>query len=358
MKKQNLPIFLLANLLISMAFLFACTKGRIGPPEDWSSDVKVKEISDIERDGDIPAINNPSFTKASEVNFLSDTSKVIGIKVGAEIRAYPIEIMDWHEVVNDLIDSVPVALTYSSLTGSSIAFKRNIDGIIFEYRVSGLLLNANTIFHEFDTFSDWSQFKRKGVRGRYKDTLVQAIPVFEMKWQQWKQLFPDSDILNYRTNFNRPYGTYPYGNYVTDTSEYFYVLPTHLDTLTEKTHLKEKILGVNVNGIVKGYRLTNFAPVGVSIIEDEINGEPIVIIGSQEYEFMVAYSRKTNEENILNFTVEETNNSILLLDEQGNKWTIFGESTENKTNNLKQVEANIAYRFTWETFFKNIEIFN
>ena len=106
--------------------------------------------------GDIPAINNPKFTKANEVTFLADSNLVIGVKIGNIIRAYPLVIMDWHEVVNDVIDTFPIALTYSALSGSSIGINRQVQERLLEFRVSGLLYNSNTILSEFETFSDWS----------------------------------------------------------------------------------------------------------------------------------------------------------------------------------------------------------
>ena len=354
LKQSNSYIHLLLGGLVIIILSFACTNGRLGG--DWS--VPRAQIAEGEGSGDIPAINNPKFTKAKEVTFLADTSLIIGMKIGANIRAYPLIIMDWHEVVNDLIDTLPIALTYSALSGSSIGFDRRINEQVLEFRVSGLLYNSNTIFNEFETFSDWSQMLRKGIRGNFSEIELRNFSVFEMKWDKWKNLFPESEVLNLNTSYNRPYGTYPYGDYQTDATKILFNLPLDIDSLNTILPLKEKILGVIVGETVKGYRQQHFVVQGFSLIQDEINGEPIIIIGSDEFDSMIAYSAKTSDGQTHQFTLLETNNKILLMDEAGNQWTIFGESVGNNTIRLQQLVSNTAYWFTWATFYPEIEIFN
>lgn len=353
LKQSNLHSQFLVGGLTLIMLAFACANGRLGG--DWS--VPRAEISEGEGSGDIPAINSPKFTKADEVTFLTDTSLIIGVKIGASIRAYPLIIMDWHEVVNDFMDTLPIALTYSTLSGSSIGLHRRIKERVLEFRVSGLLHNSNTIFSEFETFSDWSQMLRKGIRGDFSEIALTDFSVFEMKWLKWRNLFPNSEVLNLNTSYNRPYGTYPYGDYQTDATKILFNLPLDIDSLNTILPVKEKILGVIVGETVKGYRQQHFAAQGFSLIQDEINGEPVIIIGSDEFDTMIAYSAKTSDGQIHEFTLLETTNEILLIDEAGNQWTIFGESVENNDIRLQQLVSNTAYWFTWATFYPEIEIF-
>lgn len=331
--------------------------GRLGG--DWSfTQEELNFLAEGEGDGNLPPINNPRFTQASQVDFLADSSIVLGLKVGSTIRAYPLQVLDWHEVVNDRIDSLVISITYSALCGSSIAFNRLVNGNILELRSSGLLFNSNTIYSENETGTDWLQFQRKGVRGQLIEQDLSSFPVFEMKWAKWKQLFPTSSVLNHRTGFNRPYGTYPYGDYQEDTTRLFFNVNVDIDIIREILFPKEKILGINVNGTVVGFTLHSFSVEDFSIIETEINGEPIVVIGSQKQAFLAAYSRRTNSGTILNFTLNQTDNEVLLVDQEGQVWTIFGENTADSASQLRKLESNIAYWFAWKTFYNNIEIFN
>lgn len=342
--------YLTAGLIL---LTFACTNGRING--QWA--VPNSEIAEGEGNGDIPAIDNPNFTKANQTTYLTDESTVIGIDIEGAIRAYPLEIMDWHEVVNDEVNDLPIAITYSALSGSSIAFDRNINGATVDFRITGLLHNSNTILSELETFTDWSQMLRKGIRGDLSETSLDDFQIVEMNWEKWKELFPNSDVLNQNTSYNRPYGTYPYGDYRIDSTKIFFNLPHDLDSLNQVLFLKEKILGVKVADIVKGYRLESFQEEGFSILEDEINGEPIIIIGSPSSAFMVAYSAKNENGQRRALEVQEQDGEVLIVDQAGNKWSVFGINIENNQLPLGKLESNIAYWFSWATFYPQIEIF-
>lgn len=354
MNRQNRHTSLIYSILLLAIITFACANGRLRG--EWA--VPVAEISEGEGDGDIPAISNPKFTSASQVNFLADSSIIIGVKINEMIRAYPLEIMDWHEVVNDQFGETPVAITYAALSGSSIALDRRVDNTILEFRVTGLLYNSNTILSEFETFSDYSQMLRQGIRGDFSGKDLLEYSVFEMTWGKWKTLFPDSEVMNQNTGFNRPYGTYPYGDYQTDTTQIFFNLPLDIDSLKTIYPLKEKVLGVKVNSVVKGYGLDNFVDEEFSLVTDELDGRPIIVIGSATHNFMVAYSALSASGNLLTFSIQTTNNQVLLTDNEGGQWTIFGESVENPNVKLGRLESNIAYFFTWATFYPTFEIFN
>lgn len=345
---------LIYSILLLAIITFACANGRLRG--EWT--VPVAEISEGEGDGDIPAINNPKFSPASQVNFLSDSSIVIGIKINDIIRAYPLEIMDWHEVVNDQFGDIPVAITYAALSGSGIALDRRVDNTILEFRVTGLLYNSNTILSEFETFSDYSQMLRLGIRGEFSGKDLLEYPIFEMTWGKWKTLYPDSEVMNQNTGFNRPYGTYPYGDYQTDTTQIFFNLPLDIDSLKNIYPLKEKVLGVKVGSVVKGYGLDKFVDQEFSLVTDELDGRPIIVIGSAAHNFMVAYSALSASGNLLTFSIQTTNNQVLLIDNEGTQWTIFGESVDNPNVKLDRLESNIAYFFTWATFYPTFEIFN
>lgn len=317
---------------------------------------KLVFLAEGESANTIPAINNPKFIAAAAVDFLNDTSRVIGIKAGSTIRAYPIEIMDWHEVVNDQLGSLPVAITYSSLSGSSIAFNRRVGRDILEFGASGLLYNSNSIFTDSPTATDWLQFWRIGVRGNLTDNKLASYSVFEMKWQKWKQLHPGSEVLSRSTGFNRPYGAYPYGDYRTDSTKILFDLDADMDSIGLVLSPKEKILGINVAGMAKGYALSLFPGSKFSLLQDEVNREPVVVIGNEEAGFIVAYSRRTNNDQVLDFSMVDSMDTPMLRDQNNRLWTIFGELNEDERVKLNRLESNMAYWFIWKTFFKDIDL--
>jgi len=351
-------VFLYLSLL-AICLLTACANGRIG--DGWTIDRRY--IQEGEGEDDIPAINEPDFVSVGEIDFLADTNLVIGIKVNDRIKAYPLSILNWHEIVNDEIGGIPVAVTYAVLSGSGIAFERltAINRVQFELGVSGLLFNSNLI--AFDEFPDnfWLQFTRRAVRGSIleqgiSDKKLKEYPVIEMNWGAWQLLFPNSEVLTTSTGFNRPYQTYPYGDYREDSTVLF-DLTVPLESLPRPIPYKEKVLGVIVGEDAKVYPMSLFPEEGHRIIHDEFRGMPLVIIGSREKDLIVAYNRERTDGSISTFSIADSS-MLLIKDENGQEFNVFGETIDLESEeNLKPVTSNIAFWFSWAVFFPNVEIY-
>ncbi len=117
----------------------------------------------------IPSIDDPKYVSVGEVNFLSDNDLVIGYKSREIMRAYPLRILNYHEIVNDDINGSKVAITYCPLTGTSLIWDRMIDGVETTFGVSGQLFNANLLPYDRLTGTTWSQMLTRGVRGEYNN---------------------------------------------------------------------------------------------------------------------------------------------------------------------------------------------
>ncbi len=337
----------------------ACSKGRVGG--GWIIDAAWIQIG--EGENDIPAINDPDFVPVGEVDFLADSSLVIGIKVNDQIKAYPLSILNWHEIVNDNIGAIPIAITYATLNGSGIAFERRTanNQVLFKLSVSGLLYNSNLIAFDESPDNAWLQFERRAVNGSIIEQEVtnkklKEYPVIEMNWGAWRLLFPNSQVLTTKTGFNRPYQTYPYGDYRTDTTVLF-DLTVPLETLPRPIPYKEKGLGVIIGEDAKVYPMSLFPEKGHRIIHDEFRGVPLVVIGSQEKELIVAYNRERADGSVSTFSIADPS-MLIIKDESGQEFNVLGETIDLVSKeDLKPVTSNIAYWFSWPAFFPNVEIY-
>jgi hypothetical protein len=177
------------------------------------------------KDG-IPSIDNPIFEIASTVNTIPDDDLVVGIKQGDVVKAYPHYILDWHEVVNDVVANTNMTLSYCPLTGTAFAWKSIADNTFSTYGVSGLLYNTNLILYDRATDSNWSQILQKCVNGELIGDEPEKVSVIETNWKTWKDSFPNSLVLSSQTGFDKPYETYPYGGIKLITT--FFSLPHHL----------------------------------------------------------------------------------------------------------------------------------
>ena len=130
------------------------------------------------KDG-IPALSNPDMVLAEEATWLSDEDLVIGTLVDGEPKAYPHIMLDWHEIINDQSGDQVYTINYCPLTGTGMNWKRNINGSINTFGVSGLLYNSNLILYDRDTDSNWSQMQAESVHGRYIGRSAELLPLIE-----------------------------------------------------------------------------------------------------------------------------------------------------------------------------------
>ena len=313
--------------------------------EGWSIDRSNVYDGGPGKDG-IPAISNPKFSPASAIEYLDFDDLVVGIKIGDEIKAYPHPVLDWHEIVNDEVNGEKIALTYCPLTGSALGWGRVINGNTTTFGVSGLLYNNNLIPYDRGTNSNWSQMEIECVNGPLRGESPQLYSVVETTWKNWKEAYPDSKVLTTSTGYKKPYGNYPYGDY--RSSEKLLFPLTHQD---DRLHRKARVLGVNINGVKKAYPIGEF-PGTVAVREDNLNGIDIIIVGSSSRKFAVAFEAHLNGNSDIEFKSEREDWEIILKDDLGNKYNIFGEvvSGPNKGESLNRVRSYIAYWFAWAAF--------
>lgn len=199
------------------------------------------------RDG-IPAITAPAFIPASEATFLGDDDRILGIAGRHESKAYPVKILNWHEIVNDWIDDRPILITYCPLCGTGIAFDRRIQGQPAIFGVSGLLYQSDLLMYDRTTESLWSQIAMKAVAGPLTGTSLQPVFLEHTTWGAWRRAHPRTTVLSTETGFVRDYARDPYSGYA-QRPELMFPTPHHDDRYPPK----EWVLGVEIDGIAKAY---------------------------------------------------------------------------------------------------------
>ncbi len=300
------------------------------------------------RDG-IPSIDNPQFTNINDASYLSDNDLVIGIKSGTVIKAYPHPILDWHEIVNDEVNGKLIGLTYCPLTGSAIAWNRVGQLSNTSFGVSGLLYNSNLIPYDRKTRSNWSQMKLQCVNGDLIGQEVQTSKIIETTYKTWREMYPSSKLLSTNTGFGRQYGNYPYGDYRTNNDLIF---PVSIED--NRLHKKARVIGIIGNGQTMVFTISKFST-GVDVKNVTFAGVDYVVIGSSDKNFAAVYKRKLSDGTLLEFTAVQDVLPVVMVDNEGNKWDVFGEATAGPRagESLQQAKAFIAYWFAWAAFYPN-----
>ncbi len=344
-------------ILLVCLFFNSCTKDNFSQSQqsqpsqnqpDWLIPASQVQDGGPGKDG-IPSIDNPNFISTNEVNFLEDTDLVIGMVYKEEVRAYPHPILDWHEIVNDVVADRNVALTYCPLTGTAIAWNRTIDGETTTFGVSGKLYNNNLIPYDRATDSYWSQINLNCVNGERIGYVVETFPVIETTWKTWKTMYPDSKVLSTNTGFSRNYQRYPYGDYRTNHD--YIIFP--LGSLDDSFPAKERVLGVLTERANKAYSINLFET--PRAINDVLNGDDLIVIGSKTANFIVAFYNKGLDD----LTVDLSNLPIIGTDARGNQLDINGKIIAGPLAGiqLEQPVSFMGYWFSFGAFYSNIDIY-
>lgn len=165
------------------------------------------------RDG-IPSIDDPQFVGPEEAStWLADNEPVISLEIEGEARAYPLQILTWHEIVNDMVADVPVAVTFCPLCNSAITFDRRFDDQVFEFGTSGLLRNSDLVMYDRTTETLWQQFTGEGIVGDLAGEQLDFVPSSLISFADFRAAHPEGVILSRETGVSRSYGENPYVGY-------------------------------------------------------------------------------------------------------------------------------------------------
>ncbi len=244
------------------------------------------------KDG-IPAIDAPKFRPAGAAK-LAAGDRVLGVNRNGAVKAYPVGILNWHEIVNDRFGDEPVAITYCPLCGTGIAYIARVGGKATTFGVSGLLYNSDVLLYDRATQSLWSQILAQAVSGPLKGQKLTQIALTHTTWADWKTRHPDTLVLSTDTGFARDYSRDPYHGYESTPRVLFPVAAKN-----DRFPAKEMVLGVELNGARKAYAFSELAkalggrPRGT--IDDQLGGRAVAIRFDGEHRSAQAFDSAGRE---------------------------------------------------------------
>ena len=219
----------------------------------WETDFSLHSVpfSDIRgggppRDG-IPPIDDPKFTDINGGDgFLADKEPVVALEINGDARAYPLQILIWHEIVNDEVGDVPVAVTFCPLCNAAIVFDRRLDGVLYDFGTSGNLRNSDLVMWGRQTESWWQQFTGEAIVGTLTGKQLTFIPASIISWEDFRNANPLGKVLSRDTGFpDRSYGRNPYSGYDrADNPPFLYS-----GELDDRLQPKERVVAVTVGGV-------------------------------------------------------------------------------------------------------------
>lgn len=330
-------------------FIFGCAESPSEAflPEDVQHSIPLDQIhkGGPGKDG-IPALTNPKVLTVQDGDgYLRDTDIVIGVTFNGESRAYPIRIMNWHEIVNDQVGGVDLLISYCPLCGTGIVFDPLINGMAHTFGVSGLLYNSDLLMYERGTkpSSLWAQILGEAVVGPLTGTKLKVLPSVQTTWEEWKRQHPDTTVLDINTGFSRDYNRNPYLGYDKESSTYFPV-----SNRDNRLFSKEWVYGITIGDAQKAYKLESLK--AARVLNDSIVGVNLVLIADDISGAVRAYQRGVHV-----FTGHATN----LGDESNIKWKITEDALINaKTGErLDRLPGVNSFWFGWVAFYPETELY-
>jgi len=308
------------------------------------------------RDG-IPALNNPRAVSAREGDeFMPPGALVVGVSIDGEARAYPHNILWWHEIVNDVLGSRPIVVSYCPLTGSGLVYDAVVSGQTLSFGVSGLLFDNNLVLFDRATESLWSQMRVQAVCGRLSGGSPPLLPVVQSTWAAWKALHPETTVLTFQTGFARNYNQYPYGSYDQLGNNTLLFPQSDIDG---RRPMKELVLGVRQGEAARAY------PYGAlgerSAVNDTVAGRDVLVVFDRPAQLALAFDRDIGARR-LTFEIVGNDDAFpfMLRDEEtGTLWDLGGLALSGPLSGtrLRQVATYSAMWFAWAAFNRGTDLY-
>lgn len=309
-------------------------------------------VGNPQKDG-IPAIDEPEYESIYSADlYLDDAGYGLMVEANGSVRFYPYQILVWHEIVNDRLGGIDLAVTYCPLCFTGVAYERDVDGETYDFGVSGKLYDNNLLMYDRQTDSYWSQALGRAVVGPLTQTELERYPSLTMTWATFKQNYPSGSVLSRDTGFVRDYTSDPYGpqGYYTNADIWF-----PLSNYDDRLFSKEIIFGYQNALGSSAYAQATVED--ILIINDEVAGEPVLVFWDPDLETVRGYSRVLADGEVIEFDFVDT---FLQDKTAGSFWNFDGLAVTGALAEaqLEPLILEQAFWFSWVASHPETEVYN
>ena len=309
----------------------------------------------------IPPLDRPQFLPVFDnLELLDPAESVVALEIDGDARAYPVQVLIWHEIVNDVVGGVPVAVTYCPLCNSAATYIREINGVETTFGTSGLLFLSALVMYDRATESLWTHFDGRAVVGMLAGAALEQIASPLLSWDDFRSTYPDGIVLDpSETGYSRAYGTNPYVGYDDPNSSPF-LFRGLSDT---RTVAKERIVGVSIDDDTKAYTLTLISGGDSNATHDTVGGIPIAIFWKAGQASALDDTRIADGRDVGSVGVfrSEVDGQVLTFTgvgdrfedlETGSTWLITGEAVAGTLSGTQLVRLPHldTFWFAWATY--------
>lgn len=316
------------------------------------------------KDG-IPAIDDPVFIKINQAEkWLNPFEPVISVAINGVAKAYPLQILMFHEIVNDEINGQAISVTFCPLCNTSIVFSREVNGIRLDFGTTGRLRNSDLIMYDRQTESWWQQFTGEAIIGFYTGVELTELNSQIISFENYRKHNPDGLVLSRKTGFNRQYGSNPYRGY-DHIDNVPFLMRSPVDN---RLPPMERVLSVKINNKRKLYPFSTLSK--STILNDKLSTIALVIFKTGETYSALDQNKITESKKIPAYSVFSPliqNKALHFYDKNGfiydretnSRWDVLGRSIQGKFKGqqLKSIQHGIHFAFAWLAFNPDVEIY-
>jgi hypothetical protein len=319
----------------------------------------------------IPPIDEPRFVDPAEVRWLVAREPVLSVELNGEVKAYPVRILMWHEIVNDSIGGEPVSVTYCPLCNTGIAFRRPVvDGELLDFGTSGRLFHSNLVMYDRQTGTYWSQATLEAIVGPLAGRRLEFLPAQIVSWGDWRAAHPSGRVLSQDTGFDRAYGQNPYQGYDSPGNDDPFLFAGDSDP---RLHATAHVLGVDASGRQVAFpyeELARHAVDGLSAVQTRVSGQDVVVFWKQGTASALDQPKIAASRDVGSATAYEPRLGDLALHfeaapegfvdrETHSRWDMFGRAVQGplRGGQLQALPAVDHFWFSWAAFFPDTEIY-
>ncbi len=310
------------------------------------------------KDG-IPAIDRPRFEPAADADaWLGPDEAVIAVTADGETHLYPLQILMWHEIVNDTVGSTPLTVTYCPLCNTGIVFERTFDGQLMDFGVSGMLIYSNMIMYDRQTETWWVQATGRGIAGEHAGQQLAFYPSTLIPWREARTLYPQARVLSRHTGHRRDYGRNPYGGYDRAARPFLYRGP---DVVSAQENPMTRVLSVYHEDKVIAFDFPLLQE--ERIVEQTVGGASIVVFwepgtasaldsatvgGGRDVGTANAFYPVVNGR-VLRFEYHE---GQIIDTDTGSRWNVAGHAVSGRLQGARMEPALSVHHFlfSWRAF--------
>lgn len=347
---------LLAGAIALAAFWWFGNSMMAGPTSGWKTDFS-KSVIDLDdvvsggvpRDG-IPPIDDPRFQPVDSVYHLSANSPVVAVNVAGDARAYPLEVLTRHEIVNDIVGEIPVAVTFCPLCNSALVYDRRVDGVALRFGVTGNLLNSDLIMWDDATESWWQQLTGYAIVGEYTGRRLEFVTSQMISFAVFRERYPLGKVLQ------GPFGAYgrnPYAGYDSSAEPFLF-----RGALDDRLHATERVLGAEVSELPVAYSFPLLRR--VRVVNDRVGAVDIVVFWQAGAASALDQTDIDSSRDVGMALMFERGRTLSFFhdgddfvdNETGSRWNILGEAYEGPLagTQLRQTHASTHFWFAWAAF--------